>query len=318
MRGRSLADFARFVGIDVSKDTFCVFHSDTERTYSLKNAPVGFAALVKNLGDKAGQLIALEPTGGCEWALWEALVVAGFEVRQVSASHVRSFARSLGTLAKTDTLDARVIARFIAFRPNAGRGLPTTKIRELNVLLSKRRQIVDIRKQLRCQSKQYTDLEVENMDDELLTLLGHQIGTLDERIETLLAKDQELRQRAAILRSIPGFGPVLSANLIGQMPELGVLNEKEVAALVGLAPINCESGKYKGHRRIKGGRSGLRRLLYQAALSAARFNPNLSDFVKRLRVKGKPHKVVLIAVARKLIVLANSLLAKNVMWKPSI
>jgi len=312
-----MADFARFVGIDVSKDTFCVFHSDTERTYSLENTPDGFVKLIKNLGEKPGQLIALEPTGGCEWALWEALVVAGYEVRQVSASHVRSFARSLGTLAKTDPLDARVIARFIAYRPNAGRSLPTAKIRELNVLLCKRRQIVDMRKQLRCQSKQHTDIAVENMDDELLTVLSQQIDTLDERIETLLATDKELRQRAAILRSIPGFGPVLTANLIGKMPELGALHEKQVAALVGLAPINCESGKYKGYRRIKGGRGGLRRLLYQAALSAARFNPILHDFAKRLRTNGKPHKVILIAVARKLIVLANSLLAKNVMWKPS-
>ena len=312
-----MADFARFVGIDVSKDTFCVFHSDTEQTYSLKNNPEGFVELIKNLGEKTGQVIALEPTGGCEWALWEALVVAGYEVRQVSASHVRSFARSLGTLAKTDPLDARLIARFIAFRPNAGRRLPATKIRELNALLCKRRQIVDMRKQLRCQTSQHVYIEVENMDDELLTLLSQQIGTLDGRIETLLGQDRELQQRAVILRSIPGFGPVLTSNLIGQMPELGTLDEKQVAALVGLAPINCESGKYKGYRRIKGGRGGLRRLLYQAALSAARFNPFLSDFAKRLRSNGKPHKVILIAVARKLIVLANSLLAKNVMWRPS-
>jgi transposase len=263
-------------------------------------------------------LIALEPTGGCEWALWEALAAAGYDVRQVSASHVRSFARSLGTLAKTDPLDARIIGRFIAFRPNAGRRLPTTKIRELNVLLSKRRQVVDIRKQLRCQTKQHADETVADMDDELLQLLSHQISTLDERIDHLLATDQDFQQQAAVLRSIPGFGPVLTANLIGQMPELGTLDEKQVAALVGLAPINCESGKYKGRRRIKGGRSGLRRLLYQAALSAARFNPVLSDFAKRLRARGKPHKVVLIAVARKLIVLANSLLAKNAVWNPII
>ena len=156
------------------------------------------------------------------------------------------------------------------------------------------------------------------MYDELLRLLSNQISTLDERIELLLASDQELQQQAAVLRSIPGFGPVLTANLIGHMPELGNLDDKQSAALVGLAPINCESGKYKGRRRIKGGRSALRRLLYQAALSAARFNPVLSDFAKRLRAKDKPHKVILIAVARKLIVLANSLLAKNAVWNPAI
>lgn len=311
-----MAGFTRFVGIDVSKDTFCVFHSDTEQTYSLKNTPEGYREFIQILGAKVGQLIALEPTGGCEWALWEALAAAGYEVRQVSAAHVRSFARSLGTLAKTDPLDARIISQFIAFRPSAGRKLPTTKIRELNVLLSKRRQVVDMRKQLRCQSKQHANVAVQDMDDQLLKVLGHQIGALNKRIEHLLATDQDLKQQAAILRSIPGFGPVLTANLIGQMPELGTLDEKQVAALVGLAPINCESGKYKGRRRIKGGRSGLRRLLYQAALSAARFNPVLSDFAKRLRARGKPHKVVLIAVARKLIVLANSLLAKNAVWNP--
>tara|TARA_R110002049_G_scaffold114552_1_gene265721 strand:- start:2831 stop:3535 length:705 start_codon:yes stop_codon:yes gene_type:complete len=234
-----MADFARFVGIDVSKDTFCVFHSDTEQIYSLKNNPEGFVELIKNLGEKTDQVIALEPIGGCEWALWEALVVAGYEVRQVSASHVRSFARSLGTLAKTDPLDARLISRFIAFRPNAGRRLPVTKIRELNALLFKRRQIVDMRKQLRCQTSQHVYIEVENMDDALLALLSQQIGTLDGRIETLLGQDLELQQRAVILRSIPGFGPVLTSNLIGQMPELGTLDEKQVAALVGLAPINC-------------------------------------------------------------------------------
>lgn len=146
-----MAGFTRFVGIDVSKDTFCVFHGDTEQTYSLKNTPEGYREFIQILGAKVGQLIALEPTGGCEWALWEALVAAGYEVRQVSAAHVRSFARSLGTLAKTDPLDARIISQFIALRPNAGRKLPTTKIRELNVLLSKRRQVVDMRKQLRCQ-----------------------------------------------------------------------------------------------------------------------------------------------------------------------
>jgi len=145
----------------------------------------------------------------------------------------------LGKLAKTDPLDARIIVRFIAFRPNAGCRLPTTKVRELNVLQSKRRQVVDMRKQLRCQSKQHADGAVADMDDELLNVLGHQVDTLDKRIEHLLATDQELQQQAAVLRSIPEFGPVLTANLIGQMLELGTLDEKQVAALVGLAPINC-------------------------------------------------------------------------------
>jgi len=310
-----MTDFSCFVGIDVSKEDFCVFHSDTGHTYSLENSSAGFAALIENLGDVAGQLVALEPTGGCEWALWEALTEAGYNVRQVSAAHVRSFARSLGNLAKTDPLDAQMIARFIAFRPDAGRQLPVKTLRELNGLLTKRRQIVTTRKQLRCQIKQRTGKQLKSMDDTLLSLLNRQIGSLDKPIEKLLKRDPTMRARAVVLRSIPGFWPVLTANLIGQMPELGALGEKQVAALVGVAPINRDSGKYAGQRSIKGGRGGLRRLLYQAALSAARFNPTLKAFAERLREKGKPHKVVLIAVARKLIVIANALLAKNTIWR---
>jgi len=310
-----MTDFSRFVGIDVSKEDFCVFHSDTGHTYSLENSSAGFAALIENLGDVTGQLIALEPTGGCEWALWGALTEAGYDVRQVSAAHVRSFARSLGNLAKTDPLDAQMIARFIAFRPDAGRRLPIKTLRELNGLLTKRRQIVIMRKQLRCQIKQRAGNQLKPMDDALLSLLNRQIGSLDKLIEKLLKRDPIMRARAVVLRSIPGFGPVLTANLIGQMPELGALGEKQVAALVGVAPINRDSGKYAGRRSIKGGRGGLRRLLYQAALSAARFNPTLKAFAERLRDKGKPHKVVLIAVARKLIVIANALLAKNTIWR---
>jgi len=310
-----MAGFTRFVGIDVSKDTFCVFHSDTELTYSLKNAPEGFVELIKNLGDRADLLIALEPTGGCEWSLWEALAEAGYNVRQVSAAHVRSFARSLGNLAKTDPLDAQMIARFIAFRPDAGRHLPVKTLRELNGLLTRRRQIVTMRKQLRCQIKQRAGKQLKSMDGTLLSLLNRQIGSLDKLIEKFLERDPAMQARAAVLRSIPGFGPVLTANLIGQMPELGALGEKQAAALVGVAPINRDSGKYAGQRSIKGGRGGLRRQLYQAALSAARFNPTLKAFAERLRDKGKPHKVILIAVARKLIVIANALLAKNIIWR---
>lgn len=303
-----------FVGIDVGKFEFSVFCQSTKSSFSLANTQMGHTELIAKLGSPDGQLIALEPTGGCEWALWEALQEAGFKVRQVSAAHVRAFARSLGNLAKTDPLDARMIARFIAFRPGAGRWLPLKILRDLNVLTTKRRQLVTIKKQLSCQIKQRGSQTLNDLDEAHMDLLKSQIGLLEHRIEQLLKSDDTLKQRTQILRSVPGIGPVLSAALIGQMPELGALGEKQVAALVGLAPINHDSGKYAGKRHIKGGRTWLRHLLYQAALVASNHNPALKPFAKRLKEKGKPHKLVLIAVARKLIIIANALLAKKMMW----
>ena len=303
-----------FVGIDVSKADFCVFHSKTKQEFTLPNTPEGHCALIARLGNPHGLCIALEPTGGCEWGLWEALESAGYDVRQISAAHVRAFARSLGNLAKTDPLDACMIARFIAFRPDAGRRLPVAILRNLNVLTGKRRQLVAMRKRLSCQVKQRHSQLTGEMDDDLMALLEAQIRQLGADIETLLQSDETLNGRAKILRSIPGIGPVVSAALIGQMPELGHLGEKQAAALVGLAPINRDSGKYAGHRQIKGGRTWLRELLYQAALVASNHNPTLREFAKRLKDKGKPHKLVLIAVARKLIIIANAMLARNTPW----
>jgi len=309
-----MAQKTAFVGVDVSKADFCVFNSITGQEFTLPNTPEGHRVLIAQLGDPRSMQIALEPTGGCEWGLWEALESAGFAVRQVSAAHVRAFARSLGNLAKTDPIDARMIAGFIAFRPKAGRRLPGKILRNLNVLTSKRRQLVAMRKRLSCQIKQRHSQLTGGMDNDLMALLEAQIRQLEVKIETLLQSDETLKGRARILRSIPGIGPVVSAALIGQMPELGYLGEKQVAALVGLAPMSRDSGKYTGHRRIKGGRTWLRELLYQAALVASNHNPTLRAFAKRLRDKGKPHKLTLIAVARKLIVMANAMLAKNKLW----
>lgn len=310
-----MAQNGTFVGIDIGKFEFCAFNNKTGEEFSLPNTPDGHREFVARLGCPEGLRLALEPTGGCEWALWEALEGAGFDVRQVSAAHVRAFARSLGNLAKTDPLDARMIARFQSFRPEAGRRLPAQTLRNLNVLTTKRRQLVALKKRLSCQTKQRQSQLTHDMDRDLMALLRAQIVQLEARIETLLQSDDDVQNRVRILRSIPGIGPVVSAALVGQMPELGSLGEKQAAALVGLAPINRDSGKYTGHRSIKGGRTWLRELLYQAALVASIHNPPLKAFAKRLRDKGKPHKLVITAVARKLIIIANALLAKNTLWK---
>ena len=304
----------RFVGIDIGKFDFYAFCSISGQIKAFGNTESGHEDLIKWLEEPAGTIIALEPTGGYEWALWQALDGAGFDARQVSAAHVRAFARAGGALAKTDPIDATLIADFIAFRPDAGRKVPADNIRQISALASKRRQLVAMKRSLSCQEKQRHVDGFEAMDEELMALLKTQIKELEARIQKQISKDVQLARQAEILRSIPGIGPVLSAALIAQMTELGSCTDKQIAALAGVAPINNDSGKKEGKRSIRGGRYEVRCLLYQAALVASNHNPVLKIFAKRLRDKGKPHKVVLIAVARKLLTIANTLIAKNQLW----
>lgn len=304
-----------FVGLDVGKFEICVFISKTGSGFTIPNTVSGYINLQEKLGKPQGQIIALEPTGGYEWAVWEVLDTAGFDVRQVSAAHVRSFARATGALAKTDPIDARLIADFMAFRPQCGRKLPAEKLRHINALSTKRRQLVELRKRLKCQILQHYDAELIDLDTELLKLLSQQIKTLDDAVQVQIKADPQMKQQAKILRSIPGIGPVLCAVLIGEMPELGTINDKQIAALAGVAPINNDSGQAVGKRSIKGGRYNVRCLLYQAALVASTHNQHLKAFAMRLKENGKPHKVILIAVARKLLVIANTLVAKNQLWR---
>ena len=306
-----------FVGLDIGKFEIYAFDAGRNKEIVIANTEDGHLALADWLGDPDDIVIALEPTGGYEWEVWQKLNDAGFDARQVSAAHVRSFSRARGALAKTDLIDARLIAQFIAFRPTVGRKPPAHKIREINRLNVKRRQLVEIRKRLRCQAKQRHSPQLNEMDTDLLSLLTQQIADLEGLIEKAISSCQELSNRAKILRTIPGIGPVLTANLIGDLPELGNYSDKQIAALAGLAPINNDSGKMAGRRTIKGGRYAIRGLFYQAALVASNHNPVLRVFAKRLKEKGKPHKVVLIAVARKLLIIANTLITKNTVWEPN-
>jgi len=303
-----------FVGLDVGKFEIYVFISKTGSSFAVPNTASGHASLQSQLGKPSGQIIALEPTGGYEWAVWEILDTAGFDVRQVSAAHVRAFARATGSLAKTDPIDARLIAQYMAFRPQSGRRLPVENLRHLNALSTKRRQLVELRKRLKCQIQQHHDPELIVLDTELLELLSRQIKVLEDAVQIQINADPQMQRHAKILRSIPGIGPVLCAVLIGEMPELGAIGDKQIAALAGVAPINNDSGRTEGKRSIRGGRYNVRCLLYQAALVASTHNQHLKAFAKRLKQKGKPHKVILIAVARKLLVIANALVAKNQLW----
>ena len=263
--------------------------------------------------------IGFEATGGQEWVLWTTLVAAGIEAGRLPPAQIKSFALSRGTRAKTDRIDAEMIARLMLFRPEAGRGLPSEQLRILRALTTRRAQIVDMRKRLSAQiaarRKQDIHADVEGMDADLRAMLDTQISDLERRIDSVIAQEETLVAKARLLRSIPGIGPVSAAMLIAEMPELGRMTSGEAAAMTGLAPVPHDSGTMRGRRAIAGGRRSLRHVLFQAALAAACHNPVLKPVAQRLKLRGKPHKLVIVAIARRLVTIANAILKTGVPWR---
>lgn len=310
----------RVIGIDVSRDWLDLHCLPDGLQCRMPNGPEGHAA-VSDLARDRDAIVCFESTGGQEWQLWETLEAEGVIARQVPPAQVKAFARSRGTRAKTDRIDAELIARFFAFRPDAGRRLPTEKLRSLRALTSKRAQIVEMRKRLLAQIRAHQKLGTAEMfdsvDSDLKARLDCLIKELEDRIGATLSGDVLLAETAGVLRSIPGIGPVASTMLIAEMPELGTITGEQAAALVGLAPVAQDSGTLRGKRTIAGGRRALRHVMFQAALVAAHHNPSMKAFADRLRKAGKPHKVIITAVARKLVNLANALCKSRQKWKPS-
>jgi len=308
---------ARIIGIDVSRDWLDIHCLPEGRRVRLANKLEGHEQ-VAQLALELGALVCFEATGGQEWRLWSTLDAAGIATRQLPPAQIKAFAASRGTRAKTDRIDAELIARFMAFRPDAGRVLPNEKLRLLRALTSKRGQVVETRKRLLAQIKAHGKLGsaelFDAMDAELKGLLDRQIAELEVRIEQTMASDDNLAATAGILRSVPGIGPVASTMLIAEMPELGQLSGEQAAALAGLAPVAHDSGAMRGKRAIGGGRRQLRHVIFQAALVASHHNPILKTFADRLRAAGKPHKVVITAVARKLVTIANALCKSRLKW----
>jgi len=307
----------RIIGIDVSRDWLDIHCLPDGHRLRLPNTASGHGQLIE-IACERDACICFEATGGQEWRLWAALDVAGIAARQLPPAQIKAFAASRGTRAKTDRIDAELIARFMAFRPDAGRDLPHEKLRLLRALTSKRGQLVETRKRLLAQIKAHGKLGTAErfaaMDGDLKGLLDHQIAELESQIEQLITSDVELAGTAAILRSVPGIGPVASSMLIAEMPELGQITGEQAAALTGLAPIARDSGAMRGKRAIGGGRRQLRHVLFQAALVASYHNSVLKVFADRLRDAGKPHKLIITAVARKLVTIANALCKSRQTW----
>jgi transposase len=301
-----------FVGIDVSKHSLDVFANG--RTERFANTAESLAGLV---GCWQGSFVLFEATGRYDARLRQALEGAGIAFARVNPARARDFARATGRLAKTDAIDARMLA-LMAQSLAVARERKSDIEREALARAHKRRdQLVHMRQQERTRFSECDDAELRADIEKHLQWLNAQIARWDAEIKRLLAQSQSLIEDARRLRSIVGIGPVAAATLLALVPELGSLSPKQIAALAGLAPFNVDSGQFRGQRRIKGGRKRVRDALYMAAVAAARYSPRLKPLYKRLRAAGKPAKVALIAVARKLLVIANAIMRDKTEFKPA-
>jgi len=306
-----------FVGIDVSKARLDVAVRPWGKSESFGNDAGGIKDLVKHVKQIQATLIVLEATGGVERGVTRALASAELPVVVVNPRQVRDFAKATGQLAKTDRIDAGVLARFgEAVRP-AVRPLPDEVTLELRALIARRRQITEMivaeNNRLSGASK-----AVKKRIDAHIGWLEAELERADKDLDQSIGQSPIWRENEDLLRSVPGIGPVVSRSLMAELPELGALNRKQIAALVGIAPLNRDSGTLRGRRSIWGGRSTVRAALYMAALVASQRNAGIRAFYNRLRHAGKAPKVALVACMRKLLTILNSMLKHKTRWSENI
>jgi transposase len=305
-----------FVGIDVSKARLDVA-ADGLAPFAVDNTPEGVAGLVARLVPLRPALVVLEATGKLEVAAVAALAAAGLPVAVINPRQARDFAKAMGRLAKTDAIDAAVLAEFARrIRPEV-RPLPDEAARELDALLGRRRQLIGMRTMEQNRLSAGPAGRVRRDLEAHLKWLDGRIARVDEELDERVRSSPAWREKDDLLRGVPGIGPVVSRTLLAGVPELGRLTNKQAAALVGLAPMADDSGSRRGPRRVAGGRGVVRSALYMAAQAARRYNPVLKEFADRLEAAGKKPKVVLVAVARKLVVIANAILRSKKPWDPA-
>jgi len=305
-----------FIGIDVAKNTFHVASCPAGINTSLPNCPSGTKQLIKTLQPHNISLIVLEATGGYERPIVAELLGANLKVVVASPRQVRHFARGIGEFAKTDPIDAHVLARFAQVVQPKPKLPSSPETNELADLVRRRRQLTDLRVQELNRSQTIRHPKVRKSVRKMLKTLDYQIAELDELIRQHISSDDEFRKKDQILRSTPGVGPHTSAILLSQLPELGRLNRQQIAALVGVAPYDFRSGRFAGKSHIWGGRKDIRCVLYMAALSAIRCNPAIHLFADRLLEQGKAFKVVITACMRKLLIILNTMLRNQTLWRP--
>lgn len=299
-----------FVGIDVSKDHLDVHLRPAGLARRFDNTEAGHTELVAWLRERTPTLIVLEATGGYERALVGALSLAALPVAIANPARVREFAKATGRLAKTDAVDAAVLADRI--RPDV-RPLDDADTQKLQAIVARRRQILEMRTMENNRLKTAAPT-VKPSIVAVLRVLAREAERADQELAAAVEASPAWKAKDELLRSIKGVGEVLSRTLLADLPELGTLSRERIAALVGVAPINRDSGAKSKRRMIGGGRASVRSVLYMAALSASRYNPALKAFAARLKAAGKAGKVIQIAVARKLLVIANAILRTNQPW----
>jgi transposase len=305
-----------FVGVDVSKAKLDVAFRPEGESFGVDNDESGTAECVRRLRELRPQLVVVEATGGFETAFVAAAAVAALPVVVVNPKQVRHFAKAVGRLAKTDSIDALVIAQFAeAVRPEL-RPIADEASERLSALLSRRRQVLEMIVAEKNRLASTREKQVRQRITYHLHFLKQELGELDDDLDGEIRASPAWREKEDLLRSVPGVGPVVARTLLAELPELGQLDRKRIAALVGVAPMNNDSGTLRGQRRIQGGRARVRTALYMAAVVGSRFNPRLKSFYEVLRANGKSAKVALIACARKLLVILNALVRDGQRWNP--
>jgi len=306
--------FKTVIGIDVSKNKIDIADNRGSSAKTVENSRTKLDQWIKSIVDQANVIVVMEATGG-----YESLVVERLHQRQVALAvvnprQVRDFAKGIGIDAKTDPIDARVIVRFGEIVQPAAQVALSAKQIKLGELVVRRRQVLGLINQEENRSQQTRDKDIRKSIDTVVKTLKNQVKTLDVQIANAVKNDEANARKVEILNSIKGVGPVTFSTIIAELPELGTLNRKEVAKLVGVAPINRDSGQSIGKRKTAGGRSGVRRTLYMATLVATRFNPRIKVFYQRLLAKGKLKKVAITAAMRKLITILNTLVRTDQLW----
>ena len=304
-----------WVGIDVSKETLEVAARPSGERWSLSNADRAFPELVARLRALAPAGIVLEATGGLEVPVVSALGLAGVPVIVANPRQVRDFAKALGKLAKTDRIDADLLALFGERLRPVPRPLPDEATRRLEALVVRRRQIVEmVTAEQHRRSSAPTHVVRQRIQKHIAWLQG-ELATIDQELDGAVRRSPLWRTKDDLLRSVPGVGRILALSVLTQLPELGTLNRKQIAALAGVAPLNRDSGTLRGRRCIWGGRGPLRAVLYMATLVATRRNPILAAVYQRLLAAGKPKKVALVACMRKLLTILNAMVAHTTRWQ---
>lgn len=313
MKTASPSSTFNWIGIDVSKDSLSVYNLSSQCYREYRNDLAGIATLCEDLSSQADVAIVCEATGGYESEMALSLHQQGFRVSVVNPRPVRDFAKAMDKLAKTDAIDAQMIAHYGAVRMPKATVFASQTDSELKSWVNRRQQLVEMLSAEKNRRKQVKGLAKDDITQHI-DWLTEQIGQLDKKIKQLSESSIVHRERKAILESAKGIGSVISSSLLVLLPELGALNRRQITSLVGLAPFNRDSGRYRGKRKIWGGRASVRSLLYLAAMSARRYSPPIRAYYKHLITRGKPKKVALIACARKLLICLNAMVKANQAW----